>query len=124
MRMAGDHDVYPGRRRIDSQVVDVVKDIDRPTAYPDRFRLRKIFRPRSDIDVPPDRDQRCNPAEFVDDLRATDVTGMDDMVSRCSTSGRSRPCVSEMTPILSKIGGPEPFSQDCRLTIVGLESGR
>jgi len=79
MRMAGNNHVDPTRRWIESQVVDVMKDIDRVVAKPDRLCIRIIVRPGPVIDIPPNCDNRRNPAESVDDLRAADVTGMDDV---------------------------------------------
>src|SRR6516164_6195374 len=79
MRMAGNNHVDPTRRWIELQVVDVMKDIDRVVAKPDRLCIRIIVRPRPIIDIPPNCDDRRNPAESVDDLGAADVTGMDDV---------------------------------------------
>ncbi|OKO74435.1 hypothetical protein AC630_26885 [Bradyrhizobium sp. AS23.2] len=77
--MARNNHVDPTRRRIELQVVDVMKDIDRMVAKPDLLCIRIIFCPRPVIDVPPYCDNRRNPAESVDDFRAADVAGMDDM---------------------------------------------
>ncbi|KRR27208.1 hypothetical protein CQ13_22330 [Bradyrhizobium retamae] len=77
--MAGNNHVDPALRRIKLQVLDVMKDMDRLLAKPDRLCIRIILRPRPFIDVPPDCNNRRNPAESVDDFGAADVTGMDDV---------------------------------------------
>jgi hypothetical protein len=77
--MAGNNHVDPTRRWIELQVVDVMKDMNRVVAKPDRLCIRIIVRPRPVIDIAPNCDNRRNPAESVDDLRVADVTGMDDV---------------------------------------------
>jgi hypothetical protein len=79
MRVARNNHVDPARHRIELQFVDVVEDIDGMPAEPYHLGVRIVFRPLALIDVPSDRNNRRNPAESVQDVRTTDVAGMDYM---------------------------------------------
>ena len=110
VRMAGNDHVNPARHRIEQQVVDVMKDVDGVAAKADRFGLRIIFRPRPLSTFPliaitgairrslsMTSGRPMSPAWMI---RSTPA-------SRCSASGRSNPCVSEITPILSTTPDPD-----------------
>jgi hypothetical protein len=45
-----------------------------------------LLRPVAGIDIPFDRNNRRNPMESSDNIRGTDVAGVDDMRDACETS--------------------------------------
>ena len=84
--------------------MDIVQDVDRAPADPYHLGVGITFRPVVGIDIPSDCNHRRNPAESDDDVRPTDIAGVDDMrhpTRRCSASGLRSPWVSEMTPNLT-----------------------
>ena len=59
--------------------MDIVQDVDRAPAEPYHLGVGIAFRPVVGIDIPSDCNHRRNPAESDDDVRPTDIAGVDDM---------------------------------------------
>jgi hypothetical protein len=83
MRVAANDDVNPARDWIELQCLDVVQDIDAAPAEGYHLGLRILLRPVAGIDVPSNRNDRRNPLESGDNVRRTDVAGMDNMRHAC-----------------------------------------
>jgi hypothetical protein len=83
MRVAANDDVNPVRDWIELQCLDVVQDIDAAPAEGYHLGLRILLRPVAGIDVPSDRNDRRNPLESGDNVRRTDVAGVDNMRHAC-----------------------------------------
>ena len=100
--VAGNDHVEPGCSRIEVEVAEVMDDVDRSAR--ERHHLpRRQSRAHACVSTLPriavtGRDL-CKPRH---DVRAADVAGVDDVLDareRLQRLGRSRPWVSEMTPI-------------------------
>ena len=59
--------------------MDIVQDVDRAPADPYHLGVGMTFRPVVGIDIPSDCNHRRNPAESDDDVRPTDIAGVNDM---------------------------------------------
>ena len=79
MRVAGNDHVNSAGYGIHLQFIDIVEDVDRAPAEPYHLGVGITFRPVVGIDIPSDRNHRRNPAESGDDVRPTDIAGVDDM---------------------------------------------
>jgi len=79
MRVAGNDHVNSAGYGIQLQFMDIVQDVDRAPAEPYHLGVGITFRPVVGIDIPSDRNHRRNPAECGDDVRPTDIAGVDDM---------------------------------------------
>ena len=79
MRVAGNDHVNSAGYGIQLQFMDIVQDVDRAPAEPYHLGVGITFRPVVGIDIPSDRNHRRNPAESGDDVRPTDIAGVDDM---------------------------------------------
>jgi hypothetical protein len=101
--VSGDHDVDAARDRIDLQSFQIVKNVDRPLRKANELGLWIRDGPVARIYVSSDCGDWGDVAKRVDYVGTPDVAAMNDMIdARQATfaSGLSRPCVSEMTPIL------------------------
>ncbi len=83
MRVAANDDVNPARDWIELQCLDVVQDIDAAPAEGYHLGLRILLRPAAGIDVSSDRNDGRNPLESGDNVRRTDVAGVDNMRHAC-----------------------------------------
>jgi hypothetical protein len=79
MRVAGNDHVNSARRCIDLQFLKVVQDVEGPFAEPHHLSVGIVFRPVTGIDVSSNRSDRRNPTEPHEDVRATNIAGVDDM---------------------------------------------
>jgi hypothetical protein len=79
MRVAGNDHVNSAGYGIQLEFIDIVEDVDRTPAEPYHLGVGITFRPVAGIDIPSDRNHRRNLAESGDDVRPTDVAGVDDM---------------------------------------------
>jgi hypothetical protein len=79
MRVAANDDVDPARNWIESQCFDVMQNIDAAPTERHHLCLRIMFRPAAGIDVPSDRNDRCNLLESGDNAWRTDIAGVEDM---------------------------------------------
>ena len=79
MRVAGNDDVDAVGSGIELEFMDVVQDVDRAPAELDRFGGGIACRPIGGVDIPLDRNHGRDAAQAADDLRPTDVTGVDDV---------------------------------------------
>ena len=79
MRVAGNDQVNSGGYGVQPQFMDIVQDVDRAPAKPYHLGVGITFRPVVGIDIPSDCNHRRNPAESDDDVRPTDIAGVDDM---------------------------------------------
>jgi hypothetical protein len=83
-----------------------VQNVDRSPCEAQELGVRVFASPFSAVHVTPDSGDRRDPAKDVDDIGTSDVAGMNDVIDARQTSsawGLSRPCVSEITPILNII---------------------
>ncbi len=80
MRVAGNDHVNSAGYGIQLEFIDIVDDVDRALAEPYHLGVGITLRPVAGIDIPSDRNHRCNLAESGDDVRPTDIAGVDDMV--------------------------------------------
>ena len=79
MRVAGNDHVNSAGYGIQLNFIDIVEDVDRAPAEPYHLGVGITFRPVASINIPSDRNHRRNLAESGDDVRPTDVAGVDDM---------------------------------------------
>ncbi len=91
MRVTGNHDVNAARHRIQVKCTTIVEDVDRTPAERHQSGLWIRLRPLRGVDVPSNRNHRRNLAELVDDLRSTDVPGMDDLFNPFQSAFGLRP---------------------------------
>jgi len=89
--MAGDHDIEAGRGRIQLQLFDVMEDVNAYTFQIDSKAGRYSGRPRTLVVVSSDRIDRRNRPKLFDDLRAADVTRMNDMRHAAQSAERLGP---------------------------------
>jgi hypothetical protein len=79
MRVAGNDHVNPANCWIDLQLLKVVQDIEGPRPEPYHLSVGIMFRPVPGIDVSLNRSDRRNPTESDENVRATNIAGVDDM---------------------------------------------
>jgi hypothetical protein len=79
MRVAGNDHVNSANCWIDLQFLKVVQDIEGPLAEPYHLSVGIAFRPVAGIDVSSDRSDRRNPTESGENVRVTNIAGVDDM---------------------------------------------
>ena len=77
--MPGDDDVNAGAG-IGLQPLQVVQNVDRFSRQAHEFRVGVFAGPLAAVDVSTDGGDRRDPAKRIDDLRAPDVAGMDDVI--------------------------------------------
>ncbi len=88
--MPGDDDVDAGAG-IGLQRLQVMQDVDRLSRQSQECRVRVLAGPLTTVHVSTDRGNRRDPAKRIDDLRAPDVAGMDDVIDTRQASFRLRP---------------------------------
>ncbi|KRQ95002.1 hypothetical protein CQ10_33740 [Bradyrhizobium valentinum] len=79
MQVARNHHVNSTNCWIDLQFLKVVQDIEGPFTEPYHLSVGITFRPVAGIDVSSDRGDRRNPTESDENVRATNIAGVDDM---------------------------------------------
>jgi hypothetical protein len=79
MRVAGNDHVNSASCWIDLQFLKVVQDIEGPLADLYHLSIGILFRPIAGVDVSSDRSDGRNPTQPNENVRPTDIAGVDDM---------------------------------------------
>ena len=91
MGMAG-HDHIDARcDLIDPKRLQIVQDEDEPPAELDALGLGKFAGPIAVVHIATDSRDRCDSAEFRNDVMATDIAAVDDMVDARKATHSLRP---------------------------------
>ena len=104
---------------IEIEVMDGMHEVEEAAAEFHRFGRWQSAADAGHVHVAANRCQRSDPAQLVQNARIAHVSRVQDVVDACNASTasrRSKPCVSEMTPIVrSVIAGPVtgPSSDAC-----------
>lgn len=88
--MPGDDDVEAGAE-IGLQRLQVVQNVDRLTCQTDEFRVGVVASPLATVHVSTNGRDGCDPAKRVDDLGASHVAGMNDVIDARQASLRLGP---------------------------------
>jgi hypothetical protein len=79
MRVTGNDHVNSRCWRINLQFLKVVQDVEPPHAELHHLSVWILLGPAAGIDISSDRSDRRNLTELNENVRTTDITGMDDM---------------------------------------------
>ncbi|SFN18124.1 hypothetical protein SAMN05216573_10936 [Bradyrhizobium sp. Rc3b] len=77
--MTANHGSGALRRRFAPEFVQIMQDVEVVPAETHGLRIPIVPRPIADIDIPPNRGDRRNPAKPFEHLLGTDIAGMNDM---------------------------------------------
>jgi hypothetical protein len=91
MGMAGDDDVNANRDGIDPQGIEVVQDKNRSVGKSHEFGIGVFAGPVAYIHVSPDCGNRRDPAKLGDDVGASDIAAVNDVIHAGQATFRFRP---------------------------------
>ena len=89
--MAGYDDVDAERNWIDPQRLEIVQNEYRLSREAREFGVVVSLGPIADVDISPNRGDRRDPAERIDDVGTTDVAGMNDVINTREATFRFGP---------------------------------
>ncbi len=77
--MAADYNRESRSFGLEVQLCQIVQHVDGNAAELEHRRLRQLARPRTFVDVAPHGSHRGNRGKLFEDLRSTDIAGMNDV---------------------------------------------
>ena len=80
MAVAGDHNPESGRRGFEIKLRKVVQHVNADAAEFDCLGLWNSFCPCFAVDIAADRGQRGNRCEFIENMRISDIPGVNDVL--------------------------------------------